>query len=443
MGFWRFLTSRKTAVWLLALVVAALVLSSLLPSQMTMGPQEWARLRAERPAVFWLSERLSTPALVRHPVFLFVSAFLFFSTLLCTVQRLSRRLRLRRAEFDKERAFSFSLRRHVPEAPEALKGRFLAVLSRKGWRCSAGSQGGEGQKGVDAGFWGSVVFHVGILLCFLAAPISAKSTFRGKFLITEGIPLALKQGFVHHEGRPLETLPDTVVLVSELQGQYAQGRFEYYFGGKLWIGGQEHPFEVNRPVRYQGYQLSLHEFGHSPQVVIRRDGQVVFDYFLNIRNPGEGDYFDVASEGLRLFVMFFPDFYRQGNIVGTRSADLRNPVLMVKFLKDGEELYKGLIRLGGAEEVGPYQVGFPELRQWAGFVVVKEWGVPVLWAGFLVGVGGLFLRFASNERRMEFRVEPAPEGGSLLELRGYSRYYPAFLEREVQALAEEVLGEHP
>jgi hypothetical protein len=76
-------------------------------------------------------------------------------------------------------------------------------------------------------------------------------------------------------------------------------------------------------------------------------------------------------------------------------------------------------------------------------VVVKEWGVPVLWAGFLVGVGGLFLRFASNERRMEFRVEPAPEGGSLLELRGYSRYYPAFLEREVQALAEEVLGEHP
>jgi cytochrome c biogenesis protein len=55
--------------------------------------------------------------------------------------------------------------------------------------------------------------------------------------------------------------------------------------------------------------------------------------------------------------------------------------------------------------------------------------------GFLIGLAGLVARFLSNERRLEFVLSPEGER-TKVTVKGYSRYYPAFLEREVIQLAE-------
>jgi cytochrome c biogenesis protein len=56
--------------------------------------------------------------------------------------------------------------------------------------------------------------------------------------------------------------------------------------------------------------------------------------------------------------------------------------------------------------------------------------------GFMIGLPGLFVRFLSNERRVEFALgEDGERGGTRVRVSGFSRYYPAFLEREVAEMA--------
>jgi cytochrome c biogenesis protein ResB len=200
---------------------------------------------------------------------------------------------------------------------------------------------------------------------------------------------------------------------------------------------------VNRPVDYHGLQITLNEFGFSPQVIIEKDGRSVFDYFLNLRNPMAGDYFPWQDEGLEIFALLFPDFVRDGDSLSSRSREANNPILLVKFIQDEKPLHKGLLlRPGEVQEFGEYTVRFSELRNWVNLTVVREWGVTVIAIGFLIGIPALFVRFLSNERRIEFALTKTASGGTEIAVRGYSRYYPAFLEREVNRMAEALsLGE--
>jgi cytochrome c biogenesis protein len=443
-GIWKLLNSRRFAVYLLLGLLLVLVASSLLPSPITVSEEKWAELERERPVVFWLASYFATPYIVRSPLFVVPTVFLFFSTLVCTLTRVRNWARTRKSEFEKEQAFSFSVERELAgTAGEAEEG-LLRVLRGKRWECAVSREAGGtevvGQKGFGLGFWGSVVFHLGLIACFLGAPVSALTVFRGEFLVTEGVTTPLKEGFVYSEGKGIAGLPDEDVTVVDLEGRYAEGIYKVHFGGTVQIGGITAPFSVNNPVEYEGYQFALDSFGYSPQIALERDGSTFFDYFLNLRYPKGGDYFQLPSEGLTLFVLLFPDFYQEGTMLRTSSREPNNPVCLVRFLRGQEEVAKGLVELGGETQIGDYVVRFPELRNWAGFVVVREWGVHVLAVGMVIGLAGLLLRFLSNERIIEMRLRESAAGASVA-VRGYSRYYPAFLEKEVREMAARVAGE--
>jgi cytochrome c biogenesis protein len=441
---WGLLNSRKTAVYLLVVFTCTLLLSTLLPSEITMTGEELARLRAERPFVFWLVENFSTPKVVRHPVFLVVSGFLFFSTLTCTTLRVRKWARLRGLEFEKEKAVSFHSEARSAEAPREVRDRLLEKLRGKGWECEAEGDVISAEKGLGLGFWGSVAFHSGLVVCFLAAPVTAVSVYRADIILTEGLVMPLRDALVGPGEPGRSDIADVTVSVHDLWGKYSEGVHKVDFGGVMNINGVDTPFSVNRAVTYRGYQIGLHEFGFSPKLVIERDGNEVFDYFLNLLNPQGGDYFPVQSggmeegpeKGMEVFLFFFPDFYREGDILKSRSNEPDNPVLLVKFIKDGEAMHRGLLMKPGEEDrFGDYGVRFAELRKWVGMNVVKEWGMPLIAAGFAIGISGLFVRFLSNERRLEFEFQGSG-GDSVITVRGYSRYYPAFLEREVKMMAE-------
>jgi cytochrome c biogenesis protein len=199
---WKLLNSRKFGVYLLLVLVAVLMVSSFLPSPITLSDEEWSDLRERKPFVFWLSENFSTVYLVRNPLFLALSAFLFLSTLACTITRIKWWAKARKSEFEKEQAFSFSVEERSSGPVEAVKDNLLDILRGRRWEFSVSGEGGgfvvEGQKGIGMGFWGSVVFHIGLVVCFIGAPVSALDLFRGEFLITEGITMPLNHAF---EGR--------------------------------------------------------------------------------------------------------------------------------------------------------------------------------------------------------------------------------------------------
>ena len=439
---WNTLTSRKFALWALLALLLPLILSALLPSELTVSAQQWAALERERPAYFALASRLATPYLVKTPFFAAVSLILFLSTCACTVQRVLAGVRGKNSDFSREQSFSFARDLSLPLAMAGSRDRIAALLAGSRWRQECQGSGEKlvmtGEKG-RSGFWGSIVFHVGLLGCFLAGPATYLTGVHGELVLTEGVPLSLREGVAAGRAGTAE-FPEATVSVHDLRGVYFKGRFKSDFGGVLKVqdakGGGDLPFEVNRPVEYQGLQFSLHQFGYAPRLVLQPAAGAPLDLYLNLRHPKEGDQFELG-EGVRALVLFFPDFIREGGKIGSRSEEPVNPVTMVRLYRGEQEIGKGLFKPGESAQLGGFRVSVPEYRRWVNLVVTRDAGVPFALFGFVVCVAGLLVRFLSNERLVEFELQRQGEG-SLLRVRGYSRYYPAFLEKEVDALAEQL-----
>ena len=442
------LNSRVAAIWLLVGLVAALTASTFLPNEITRTPDEWTLLARQSPAYFKAANTLSTPYLVKSPAFIALSFFLFLSTLVCTLTRLHGWWKGRAVEFTLDKAFSFAIDETLPQPSDMVESSVQTILTGTGWDCSSGRSNSRiwlvAQKGIRLGFWGSITFHVGLLLCFLAVPVSALTGFSGQFLLTEGVTLALRDVVDTPVKKDLAKLPPVGVAVENLRGVYAQGKFKVDFGGDLVVSGskgsQRLPFSVNNPVSYEGTQFSLQQFGFSPRLVVERDGKELFDYFLNLRHLDEGDYFPLEDDKTRLFLLFFPDFFQEGGKIGSKSREPKNPVLLVRVFEGDRPVHQGLVRIGGDAVIGDYHVKAPELKNWATLSVSREHGLTLLIIGMLVGIAGLFVRFMSNERRLTFTL--VSQGTTTtVQLQGYSRYYPAFLEKEVRAVAEKITRE--
>lgn len=442
---WKMINSRRFALYILTAFLISLFVSALIPNNYTLSEKEWFALERNRPTLFWMYSHFSTPFLVKSPFFQLLSFLLFLSTLSCTIDRVLKWYKFRVSEFEKEKAFSFSAVDTSRLDPHAIRVKVEKLLSAGRWATSVENEGEavviSGQKGMS-GFWGSVIFHAGLVCCFLAGPVTALTVFRGELVMTEGVSQPLRDGFVTHEGKDLATLPDVQLQVRNLRGEYYEGQFKYDFGGVLSLddrdGRHELPFAVNKPASFGGYQFSLHAYGDSPRLVLERDGQVNFDYYLNLRHPDEGDYFDLGG-GTRAFVMFFPDFFREGGKIGSRSKVRNNPVTLVKIYSGEQEVFKGLFKEGEEGNWEGTRIRVPDCKHWVGLIVAREAGINLVIIGSLLGVTGLLARFLSNESRLEFELSPLVQGTSFT-VRGYSRYYPAFLEKEVKGMAEKLKG---
>jgi hypothetical protein len=433
------LNSRQIAVSLLTAIVALLILSTFLPNEITRAPEEWDLLARRQPLFFRLASTLSTPYLVKQWWFVATAFFLFLATLTCTATRLNGWRQGRKSEFSKEKAFTFSADGSYAASPETVGANAARLLKKGRWDCSQVSRAGESlviaaEKGIALGFWGSLVFHAGLLLCFIAIPLSAFYSFSGNLLLTQGAVVTLREGVRPDSGADPGLLPAGTVSVEDLRGVYLQGKFKLDFGGTLLLDrdgrAERLPFSVNQSVSSGGFQFSLQEYGFAPRLVVTREGLAPFDYFLNLTHPEEGDYFPLPEDGLRLFVVLLPDFFRDKNKIGSRSKEPRNPYLLVKVFQGEKVLVERLVKVGETVVAEGYSIAAPQLGNWVNLAVSRERGLIFIIFGSLVVTLGLLVRFLSNERRLELEILPAANGCTC-RLKGYSRYYPAFLENEV------------
>lgn len=439
--------SRVSASWLLLAMVSMLVASAFLPSEMTRSPEQWELMARQHPFFFRLASNFSTPYLVRQWWFLVIAFFLFLSTLTCTITRLRGWWQGTQSDFPKEKAFTFSMEGDCAGAVETICEKVALLLKKGGWDFSPANERGHvlivAQKGIACGFWGSVVFHGGLLLCFLAIPLSAFFSFSGNLLLTEGAKVSLREGVLPDRGSDSRTAPAGTASVEELRGVYHKGKFKLDFGGTLVLNRERRverlTFSVNQPVTSDGFQYSLQEYGFSPRIVVEGEGLSSFDYYLNLRNPETGDYFPLAGGTKKLFILLFPDFFRVGNRIGSRSKELNNPYLLVRILQGEQSVFERLVKVGDSVESNGIRVSSLQLGKWVNLAVSRERGLVFIILGSLIITLGLLIRFLSNERRLEIELMDSTDACTC-RMRGYSRYYPAFLEREVTGFFNKLDG---
>lgn len=446
---WRGLLSRRLALLLLALVCLTLILAALVPdvSQLTEG--QLLYLSQERPATLWLAGFLPIQKAARSIPFLLLIAWLMVSTALCTWTRIRARLSRRDPVAAIGRPFTAENRFWVGREPGDVTQDALGILERRRYRVASEEAGGQlrvmGAKGW-LGFWGSALFHASLVVVFGGALISGLTRYSGYVLLTEGQTMVLDEsGFIRTPDRPPigGSFPPMTVSLRRLAAEYRDDRYLVGLNADVEVGdGRSLPAReslgVNRPLNYKGFQFHLERIGFAPAFLLRgAGGRVLLDAYVNlvVLREDQQDSFTVPGTGLVVRARLYPDFLRQLGFPATRSPIPRNPVLDLAVLERGSSIYSGLAPLGQTINFGEYTLAFQDLKYWGYFGVTRDWGLPAAAAGMFLAVLGLVVRFFFYEKSV--CVEVRRNGhGSEVALAGRSRYFPAFLEEELNRMRE-------
>lgn len=368
--------------------------------------------------------------------FLVLPLLIFASIFFCTLNR----VRTRSARVPAVSAFQ--VKRVIDLGPQHDITDVAEHLSRR-WTLVEKVEGGSlvlttGKEG----FWGSMLFHAGLLLMLIAATLTAVTLFSAELLLTQGLPLPLgREGFLKIWREPLiaPAFPDGEIALDEFKAVFKDERFPVDYVARVRVsddsGERSADVRVNDPLKVGQIQYTLDNYGYAPEFTIKnKTGELIFEGYVSLvlRKENE-DYFDIPGTDMRLFVRLFPDFVMTGTGPSTRSEELNNPVLGLRLTKGIETVRGKLLKMGKTVEIGDIQVAAGELRPWAHFGAARDMGQPVLFASIIIMTGGLLLRFYYYEKWLRVTLD-----NTRVEVAGYSRYFPALFKGEVERIADEL-----
>lgn len=290
------------------------------------------------------------------PLFLIIPVFLFFSISLCIVNRIT--------------------------------------ASRQRW---------------NIGFLGSVAFHIGMLIVILSTSLGALTRFFAVVALPQGVLVSLDNkdfSTIYEQHFGMRENPVINLKLNAFETKYAGEQFpvEYIAGVDIGILRDDGYYsfkdkiEVNQPIHYDGYSFLLERGGYSPRFILKdKDGNIMFNGFINLANRIKSeDVFYMKEANFTLYTRFFPDMYREGNKVGSRSPVLKNPAFGIRIVQRDnpfKDMWRGALKKGEVAQLGGMTLEFADLKPYVVIQVVKDptyWGI---FAGWVLIVAGLLLRY--------------------------------------------------
>ena len=149
------------------------------------------------------------------------------------------------------------------------------------------------------------------------------------------------------------------------------------------------------------------------------------------------DFFELPEEKLRIELEFLPDaVYRNGAVVN-RSTILNNPLLRVILKRNGQQLFDYFLSPGELKSADGFSVGFRDVRRWSQLDISDDPGATLLLLGSLFGVIGLSLRLLCVRREIVVTIGPQ-NGTMPFRVTGSSEKYPATFKEELASLHSEI-----
>lgn len=278
------------------------------------------------------------------------------------------------------------------------------------------------------GLWAPAVMHAGMVVAAVAAITASAFTTRGVVDLSAGEIFSPGDEYLITEGGILNRPPDlgTQMRLDELATQEwpsgelktVTARVSFMDESRQWVAYEGSP---NRPLRFSGHTLYVQagEFGDAAYVLVTTP--------------------DGVQEGIRLeFTFVRRDTPSYTNMTLSDGAVIEgrwdpygvrgDSSLAIRFASD-ESTAPILLEAGETATLGEYAFEFVETGQWARLIVVRPYGIDILFIGFgIIGLGSLML-YAWIPRQLV--VADEPQGGIRYSWR-VSRMARAFdTERDV------------
>lgn len=344
----------------------------------------------------------------------------------------------------------------VAPSPDQHVQQAAAALAAAGYRVRR--QAGTGQLFAEKGrlgVWGSTVLHLSIVVMLLGGVYSGAAKMAGYFELAEGQVftdrhdgyLQLDEGPLsgdHHRGFQvrLDRLHaehwdngETRSLTSTLTLRSAEGR------------SRQTTVAIDGPLSYQGatiYQAG--RYGFAVLLALKDPaGEVVASGSINFPTPKERtqpstNRFAIPRTAFRAEADFSPapgggpvpeDAWRQ---------ERPSQAWLYLFVRDdqGKLIFQGPLAQGETVSLGAYALSFDGVARWAGFPVVRDPGLPVIFAGFALCVFGAALTFLWTPRRLWVWEETTVGGQGRLCLGGRADKFPLAFAEEIRELGAQI-----
>jgi cytochrome c biogenesis protein len=489
-GFWRSLTSMRTALILLLLLAVAAVPGSLLPQRAVNADAVAAYLRAHPDRGAWY-DRLSFFDVYSSPWFSAIYLLLFVSLVGCLVPRLRHHLRnlmvpppVAPARLDR---LPHSASRTVAEAPAEVATRLRTQLRRARWRATGREQDGTYTVSAEKGYvkeTGNLVFHFALLTLLIGVAVGSWYGWHGNRVLVAGANSAFCNTLSQYDEYGLgarttgSDLPPFCVTLDDFRARYLDdGQPVQYTADVTYVegaGGTASPWrlEVNEPLRLDGANMYLLGHGYSPILrytdrygvshtgdapflpedsALTSTGVVKFlDANVDPSHPQARGTSQMAFAGIYLPTMpdtadgtlsIFPGERNPGLVLvayeGNLGLDSGFPQsvyqLSQRQLDNGE-----LKKVAQSKALKPGEtwqlpdgssVQFVGTKQWITVSVRHDPGETVVLGGAAALLVGLMVSLSGRRRRVWARVAPSGDGGSLITLGGLPRSdYPGFAD---------------
>ncbi len=398
----RSLSSVKLAIFLFILLASASVLGTLIPQQRS----------AEQYAVQYgilapLLIRLQFTNLYHSVWFVFLLSLFSLNTIVCTLTRLPQKWKKAfRPQVVSERKFLQAMKAKERWEKNITPAETVAVLNQSLKTHRYKVRKAAVDNGIHllarkrtAGLFGSDLVHAGLLVILAGGILSGFTGYR-----TE-IPLS--EGEIH------------VVPRSTFSIRLDDFSTEYYPGGavKDWkstVSVLENAetvltktIEVNYPLSYKGFSFYQMSYGFNwsqprLEILAKKNSDPSFNQILDIR-VGERMALNDAEQteiGIRRFL---PDFViDERNEPQTRSYRPNNPAAFIEGWRENAKIFEGWIfanypdfsQIHGGEETDmAFELKAFSAPQYSVLEAARDPGVPLIWIGCLLLMGGLALAF--------------------------------------------------
>jgi hypothetical protein len=321
-------------------------------------------------------------------------------------------------------------------------GEVAHVLARRGWRVLEEAGRLFAVKNRFAPL-ASIAFHLSFFLVAVGGATAYFTRFEGFVDLGEGEEFtgALEQ-YVSRPSLPRFGGPP--------RGTFTVERIEPLVDGETPVGVRVHlrdealvrrEIEVNRPFESGAGNFVFRNLGVAPLLIVRdAAGRELFGGWMRLDVLG-GRPVALKLLGHRFEARLFPDYFRDGTNEGSRSQQMRNPVLRLATELDTGQPVAASLHPGEWMAVGPVRVIFADWRWWTRLYVRAERGIGIVWTGFALACVAAAFRLLLYRR--ELLVELAPGGGGL-RVTGRAEFYRVLFEDEldgvVRALEAEVGG---
>lgn len=430
----KFLSTRRFAIYVMGIMLAILIAGAILPSTSVLPASSLPGFAEKHPVLYALGARLGIQAVVSSPFFLVIPLFLFTSILVCTA--------LRVRDFFKGKITVPVITGNESEVSSSKGIEWMRdFLKKRGWKSPDGFLFFRGR----AGFFGSIIFHAGMLILFSGIAISSLTNFRASLLLVEGRRTSACEGeFLRVIRKPVlvPSIDELFFTLLRFNSKYDERGTPVEYSVDLLFEDEranigEKKVGVNKPLSYRGLQATLQRGGITPHFVIQKNGGVIFDAEVNLFAGDFFDMFNVYDEGLSVHVKFFPDMGINND--GTPyliSRELKKPGFLIELNTKDNIKFSGAGYMGEDIRAGNYLIRVESLKHWAELELSRDYGLRIILVGIITIITGLVIRFIDYDRWILLRIK---EGRIFIS--GRARFFNEIFKEELNNIIKMIEGQ--